>query len=310
MATPSGLLVQRGELNPLSGAHRREIEAGGRWVAFGQPDPDELVAEVKARGVRSLVSFQSDLSFLRRVPQLQFLVVSSDPMDVAPIHALADLRSLSFTGTWGGRLDFRAFPKLESFAVIECPRDDGGLDTLFAGHPVLQTLGIGRYRHDDLASLGGLRLRSLALSGRLSSLTGAGALAPTLERLSLDAAPKLESLEGITQLSGLEIVEIDGLRNITTVEWAARLSRLRLLDVFGQAGIESLWPLADHPSLEFLAFGRVRDLDLDPLGRIPKLKVFLTGHYRWNRPLSDFPYMNHLPSDDPARTAYYELKLG
>ena len=44
--TCMSLLVQRGELNPLSRSHRREIEAGGRWVAFGQPDPDELVAEI------------------------------------------------------------------------------------------------------------------------------------------------------------------------------------------------------------------------------------------------------------------------
>ena len=237
------LLVQRGELNPLSRSHRREIEAGGRWVAFGQPDPDELVAEIGARGVRSFVTFQQDLSFLRRVPQLEFLVVSSDPRDVAAIHALPNLRSLSFTGTWGGRLDFRAFPKLESFEVVECPRDDGGLDTLFAGHSVLGSLAIGRYRHDDLTPLGGLRLRWLALSGRLTSLAGAGALAPTLERLSLDAAPNLTSLDGIERLSQLEIVEIDGLRHIATVEWAARLPRLLLLDVFDQKGIESLWPL-------------------------------------------------------------------
>ena len=128
------VLVQRGELNPLSRSHLREIEAGGRWVAFGQPDPDELFAEMMTREVRSLVTFQSDLSFLRRVPQLESLVVSSDPRDVAPIHALPNLRSLSFTGTWGGRLDFGVFPKLDSFSVVECPKDDGGLDTLFAGH--------------------------------------------------------------------------------------------------------------------------------------------------------------------------------
>ncbi len=240
------LLVQRGELNPLSPSHRREIEAGGRWVAFGQPDPDELVAEITARGVRSLVTFQSDLSFLRRVPQVEFLVVSSDPKDVAPIHDLPNLRSLHFTGTWGGRLDFTAFPKLESFEIVECPKDGGGLDTLFAGHPVLESLAIGRYRHDDLTPLGGLQLRTLALSGRLSSLDGAEALAPTLQRLSLDAAPNLAKLDGIELLSHLEIAEIDGLRHITTVEWAAGLPRLRLLDVFDQKGIGSLWPLADR----------------------------------------------------------------
>lgn len=162
------LLVQRGELNPLSRTHRREIEAGGRWVAFGNPDPDELVAEISAQGVRSLVTFQRDLSFLRHVPQLEFLVVSSDPPDVRPIHELPSLRSFFFSGTWGGRLDFAAFPKLDSFAVNECPKDGGRLDTLFAGNPVLELLALGRYRLGDLVPLGRLHLRSLALSGRLT----------------------------------------------------------------------------------------------------------------------------------------------
>ena len=305
------LLVQRGELNPLSRTHRREIEAGGRWVAFGNPNPDELVAEIMARGVRSLVTFQRDLSFLRHVPQLEFLVVSSDPPDVGPIHELPNLRSLSFSGTWGGGIDFAAFSKLDSFAVNECPKDGGGLDTMFAGHPALELLAIGRYRPEDLVPLGGLHLRTLALSGRLTSLAGAQALAPTLGRLGLDAAPNLASLDGIELLSHLEVVEIDGMRHITTVEWAARLPRLRLLDVFDQAGIESLWPLAGHPSVEFLTFGRVRDLDLDPLRRIQNLKLFLTGHYRWNRDLSEFPqYMSAMPADDPARLEYTALKLG
>jgi hypothetical protein len=106
-------------------------------------------------------------------------------------------------------------------------------------------------------------------------------------------------------------VGIDGLRHITTVEWAAGLPRLRLLDVFDQAGIESLWPLAGHSSVEFLTFGRVRDLDLDPLDRIPNLKLFLTGHYRWNRDLSEFPeYMSTMPADHPARLEYTVMKLG
>ena len=117
-------------------------------------------------------------------------------------------------------------------------------------------------------------------------------------------------MEGIELLSRLEIVEIEGLRHITTIDWAARLPRLRLLDVFDQLEIESLWPLADHPTLEFLTFGRVRDLDLEPLARIPNLKMYLTGHYRWNRDLRGFPYLHHLPANDPARTAYYSLKLG
>jgi hypothetical protein len=112
---------------------------------------------------------------------------------------------------------------------------------------------------------------------------------------------------GIEDLSELEVVRLSGLRNVTTLEWAPNLLHLRLLDVFEQAAIESLWPLADHPALEFLTFGRVKDLDLEPLARVARLKLFLTGNYRWNRPLSDFPYMHELARDDPARAEYAAL---
>ena len=113
-------------------------------------------------------------------------------------------------------------------------------------------------------------------------------------------------MAGVEQLSNLEVVSIQGLRHVTTIEWAAELRKMRLLSLFDQKGIESLWPLADHPSLEFVTFGRVKDLDLEPLARIPRLKLS-DGHYRWNRDLADFPYMHELPREHPARREYYGL---
>ena len=161
---------------------------------------------------------------------------------------------------------------------MSCPPNGGGTETLWAGHPSLSSLSIRPYPYSDLDPLGRLALRSLGLTGGLASLAGAEAFATTLERLSLDLAPKLASLDGIEVLSRLEVVVIEGLRQITALDWAARLPRLRLLDVFEQKGIESLKPLAGHPSLEFLTFGRVKDLDLEPLGLIPNLKLFLNRH--------------------------------
>lgn len=303
------ILVRRGEQTPRSSFDQEEIAAGGQWVAFGMPDPDELVAEIRAKDVRSLHTYHRDLAFLREVPQLEFLTLS-DPQDVAPVHDLPRLRSLSMSGTWGGRLDFTRMPNLRSFWALETPKDGGGIDTLRAGHPSLESLAIGRNRSEDLTPFAALRLRSLGISGGLRSLDGASALAETLVRLSLDSAPNLVSLAGIDQLQNLQVVQIDGLRHITTVEWAARLPNLRLLDVFDQKAVESLGPLRGHPSLEFITFGRVKDLDLEPLTQVPHLKLILTGPYRWNRDLAEFPYMHNLPADHPARAEYYALALG
>lgn len=187
------------------------------------------------------------------------------------------------------------------------PERRGGLDSLEAGHPRLERLSVSRSRFADLGWASRLRLTSLAISGGLTSLSGATPLASTVRRLSLDSLPNLPSVAGIEDLGGLGVVRLSGLRNVTTLDWAARLPNLRLLDVFEQAGIESLRPLAGHPSLEFLTFGRVKDLDLEPLARIPNLRLFLTGSYRWNRPLTDLPYLHELARDDPARAEYAAL---
>lgn len=303
------LLKQRGELNPASPSHREEIDAGGRWVAFGDPDPDELVAEIRERNVRSLVTFQGDLGFLLEVPQLEYLVVSGNPRDVSPIHDLPNLRRLMFSGTYGGRIDFTKLTRLEWFAVNECPKD-GGIDSLFDGHGTLRALSISRWRFADLRPLAALRLRSLGLSGGLTTLAGIDAQAETLERLDLDGMPNLLSLAGIEVLKRLEVLALEGLRNITRVDWVQDLPSLRLLNIFDLKEVESLGPLGGHPSLEFVTFGRVKDLDLEPLSRLPKLRLMLTGQYRWNRPPTDFPMIGDVPRDHPDRLAYYALMIG
>jgi hypothetical protein len=139
-------------------------------------------------------------------------------------------------------------------------------------------------------------------------MAGAEGLATTLTRLSLYNCPALPSLSGVQVLHALEAVALDSLRQVSTLEFARRLSGLRHLDVFELKDVESLWPLADHPSLEFLAFGRIRDLDLEPLTRLPRLKLILTGFYPWNRDLHDFPNMHDVHPGDPAVVEWRALQ--
>lgn len=296
-------------LNPYLPAHRTILDAGGLWIVPADAEPSAVVAEVRERRLRALEVNAADLAFLRDLPALEFLQLR-DVADVKPLHRLHRLRGLHVSGTWDGTIDFQAFPRLESFGVVECPRDGGGLDTLLAGHSTLRSLAVGRYRHPDLTPLAGLSLERLSLgdSRTLQSLDGAGALAATLKKLDLYLCPYLESLAGIELLRGLQAVALASLRHVTTVEFAAALPGLRHLDAFELRNVKSLWPLAAHPSLEFAAFGRVRDLDLDPLTTIPKLRLILTGTYRWNRDIHSFPYMHDVADDHPARVAWRELQ--
>lgn len=303
-----GALVVR-ELNPLLPAHRAMLDVGGLWWARPPVDGSRVVDEARDRGVRALELQEPHIDMVRALPQLEFLNLL-DVTDPEPLYDLPRLRGLSISGTWDGRIDFRRLPHLESFGVVECPRDEGGLVTLYEGHPRLRRLDIGRYRHPDLRPLAGLRLERLSIGyGRnFVSLSGAGALARTLTALALFNCPNLASPDGVEELTQLEALSLERLRHITTLGFVRKLPSLRHLDIFNLERVESLAPIADHPSLEFVAFGRIRDLDLEPLTRVPRLKMILTGRYRWNRDIHSFPYLHDFPSDDPLVAEWRELQ--
>jgi hypothetical protein len=305
-------VLQERQLHPLQTPHRAMREAGGLWAALGRPDPAAIVGEVRARGIRALEVQHADLEFLRELPDLEFLFVASDPSDATPVMALPNLRFLSFTGTWAGSLDFGVFPRLEWFSAVETPKGGGGLETLFAGHDRLHELALGRYPWPDLSPLAGLALRRLTIwdSRSLASLDGLAALAPTLRGLDLERLPNLPSLDGIEVLADLEVLRLSLLRHVTELGFVAGLPKLRALHIFELKGVGSLRPLAGHPALECLTFGRIADLDLAPLETLPQLRLVHTGRYRWNRDLDAFPNRLEMDSDDPAVAGCDALYLG
>jgi hypothetical protein len=289
--------------------HRAMLEIGGLWWAQPPVDQGKVIGAARELGVRALELHERRIDLVRELPALECLSLI-DIDDPEPLYALPRLRHLSISGSWRGRIDFQRLPHLESFGVVECPRDEGGLESLYDGHPRLRQLAIGRYRHSDLRPLANLQLDHLSIGyGRaVTSLAGAASLSDTLTRLALFNCPQLPSLDGMEALDRLEAVSLERLRQITTLDIVRRLPKLRHLDIFDLANVESLWPIADHPSIEFLAFGRTRDLDLEPLTRLPRLKLILTGGYRWNRDLHSFPYMHDLPPDHPAIAEWRALQ--
>ena len=286
------------------------LAAGGLWWAPAFADPDEVISEAHTLGVKALEIQSPDISLLEELPQLEYLTVT-DVHDPGPIHRLENLRGLHVSGTWHGRIDFQRLPRLEWFSVVECPPDEGGLDSLYVGHASIRHLAVQRYRHADLTQLRDLKLETLYIgySRTLTSLDGVEAIGSTLWGLGLYGCSNLATLDGISALPGLVSLELGSLRRITELDFARELPRLRHLDAFDLANVESLGPLADHDALEFVSFGRVRDLDLEPLTRLPRLKLFLTGHYRWNRDIHSLPYAHDLPEDHPAVAEWRSLQL-
>ena len=282
--------------------------AGGLWLVEHSADREAVVAEARERGVRAL-TVDGDLSFVADLPDVEFLV-ARDPPDVTPALGLSKLRLLRFPGTWGGRLDAAAWPALEWFSATEIPKDGGGVETVF-DHPALRELGLTRPRVADLEPITAPRLESLSIgqSRTVASLTGIEAHAEWLLDLSLWALPALESLRGLESLGQLEVLHLDGLRQITALDDVAKLPRLRFLDIFELKNLESLQPLAGHPTLEFVGFAKTADLDLEPLFTIPNLKLVNTGMYRWNRDVHELPYLHDVPPDDPRRLEWNRLAV-
>jgi hypothetical protein len=74
--------------------------------------------------------------------------------------------------------------------------------------------------------------------------------------------------------------------------------------------VASLRPLAGHPSLEYVSFGRLADGDLTPLREMPRLERINTGSGRYNLDPREFPLLDDLSDDDPERVEYRSMAVG
>lgn len=306
-----GILYERG-LHPERSVDIAIRGVGGLWFALNDADPQAIVAEVRARGIRALEVQHRDVGFLADLPDLEFLVFNTPEPDAAVVNGLHRLRRLAFSFGWKGRLDFANLPRLEWLYINEAD-PERGLETLLTGHATLRQLAIGRYPAVDLAPLGRLTaLERLEVfnSRRLASLAGAEPLGRSVRQLSLAILPALTSLDGIQNLPGLEYVGIQSCNRITDLAPLRELPRMRFLNLMQPKGVESLRPLAGHPSLEYVSFGRVSDGDLTPLRELPKLQRINAGNYRFNLDPAEFPLLDDLPSEHPTRVEYRAMAVG
>lgn len=306
-----GILYERG-LHPERSSDVAAAAVGGLWFAFNDADPREIVAEVRDRGIRALEVQHREVSFLADLPDLEFLVLNTAEPDAGVINSLPRLRSLGFSFGWKGRLDFARLPRLEWLYIGEAD-PNRGLETLLAGHRTLRQLALGRSPAGDLsaaANLPTLERLEIFNSRRFTSLAGADSVAGSLRQLVLALLPKLESLDGIAALQNLEYLAIESCTRITDLAPLRDLPRLRFLNLMQPKGVASLRPLAGHPTLEYVSFGKVADGDLTPLRELPRLRRINPGGYRYNLDPTEFPQLDDLPGDDPLRVEYRSMAVG
>jgi hypothetical protein len=225
-----------------------------------------VLAINRMRGYRA-----RDISFLRDHSYVQRLIIVQPPVpfDLAPVHALEDLRSLTISGT-DAELTLRGFRLLEEF------RGDWhrnlGIDACHG----LRTLDLSCYKpaSKDLADFPLLpSLTTLVLvQGRLRSLQGISRLRAVVH-VELAYLTNLESLHDLEALAQLEYLDCDVCRKLRGHDSVRGLGALRLLRYNNCGRIPSIRFLDELPALEEFRFvgTTVEDGDLSPLLRLKRV---------------------------------------
>jgi hypothetical protein len=245
----------------------------GRRAVLNSHWSDELVGYLVSNEVVELELNQAkgwkgeELSFLTSLPNLKsFEIFDFNIRNIEPIHHLHKLRRLGVTTYCSTRIEFSAFPELESCALEWRAKAASLFECA-----TLKELFINRYNGKDSAPFGKLaNLESLAiLNAPLENLHGLSTLTK-LRSLRLANLKRLATLEGIEGLTNLEELEIHTCRAIGSIREVGSLLRLKKLNLNNDGDIESLKPLDHLNGLEAVVFyesTNIVDGDLSPLLR-------------------------------------------
>jgi hypothetical protein len=309
MSTP---LLLRRSTHHLRSQDQAIEAAGGLWRVMRPFEPNELAAAVERTGVRALSVGAEDCAWLAPIADLEFLSIWGTP-DASAFPRMERLRGLTFDSGWVGRIDFALAPNLEwLFIGGGDRRRNGGLDTLFAGHPTVRRIHIAGYQGTDLrpfARLPALERVELVAGRRLTSLEGTADLAPSMTELKLATCPRIDSIAGIEALSGLRYLNFEACNRIRDLAPASLVDGLTYLSAGLPKGIESLRPFAGHPSLEYLLVSRVLDGDFTPLQTMPRLRS-VTVPPQFTVPPGPYRDLREYDESDPIRVRAVQLAVG
>ncbi len=245
----------------------------GRRVVLNSEWSDQLIGSLTSNGVVELELNQAkgwrgnDLSFLAKLPGLKsFEIFDFNITDIEPIHCLHNLKRLGVTTYCSTRIDFTAFPQLES-----CGLEWRSKATSLFECATLKELFVNRYSGKEIDPFTKLvNLESLAiLNGRVENLHGLNSLTK-LRSLRLANLKRLSSLAGIEGLVNLVELDIHTRRAIGSVKEIGSLPGLKKLNINNDGDIESLEPLKNLNRLESVLFyesTNIVDGDLSPLLR-------------------------------------------
>jgi hypothetical protein len=265
-----------------------DLVVTGEWStaaaqALADGRADGLVLNY-AKGFR-----EQPLDFIDGLPirKLDLLARSID--DLSPIYSLASsLQELRVQSDPRAVIELERLPTLRSLSAA-WSQVRGSI--MFA--PQLESLAAAAYDEPDLSALVVLQsLSKLVMKERprLRSLDGVEAI-PWLMHLGIHLARGLSDISALEAASStiLQVLQIQSCKSIVDIGPIAACPSLQFFDLSEGAEIGSVEPLGELMNLERLhLYGstKVRDGDLGPIARLPKLKDFRIQNRRHYSPLA------------------------
>ena len=276
----------------------QEIPIGIRHLGFFDCDWDhDLVALADWPSLRSLSLARSigieDLTPLAALTGLEMLDLSGlyELVSLTGLEGLTSLRGLNLRDCEAirsldhlsqcrrlGRLDVSGCSRVESLQPLRELHNLKYLDLVCCGQQILPNGSVKRLR--DFTPLEFLRsLKRLQLSGQpefldLNLLSGLTELRYLFLSRSLGGGnpPSPTNLSGLSNLTQLTSLDLEGWENLADMGAVKGLVNLRSLTLKDCRSLEDLGPLEDHPELRAIGIRKCASLrDLGPLARIPKL---------------------------------------
>lgn len=257
------------------------------FVARIDDDVLRLISDHATPDIPVHLFFPESLSRIDEVDAPEVIVTSAEALDTSPLlHLRPSVTTLLLNGIVAGRsrLDVSRLSGVQSLAITWSEADvRSGWSTSLTD---LSIFSFTEKRLDQVPTTP--RLTELELYGarRLESLDGIADLTG-LRRLAIYDARRLTDLRPLATSSTLRDVTFDGCGRLGDIDVARDLARLERLALTDCQGIASLSPLRDHPTLtEFWAVGstRILDGDLSPLLIIPRLRETGLANRRDYRP--------------------------
>jgi len=189
----------------------------GKVLIVRSPWRDEYKALLEDMEIPALRLSQSmgftdtDVSFIEELNCLRGLEIYSwDVKDVTPITRMNNLEVVGLQTTSRKKIDLSCLNKLRVALLTYHP----GLASVFKVS-TLEYLNLGPYPYQDLSQLNDLKhLKSIYLTSRkLTSLEGIEQLTE-LELLDLYNCPNLQSLKGVEECSRLSKIKVERCRHI------------------------------------------------------------------------------------------------